>query len=275
MEKDSVRDYISDLPESIIETILIKLPIMDAVRTSAVSRRWRYRWASMTHLVFDDRMKGENNEILRFITMFLFLHDGPIHKFCISSMYLNVSSEIDQWLLFLSRKDVKELVIELGEDEWFRVPSCFFSFKNLVRLELYHCALVPPPDFKGFVWLKYLDLQQVSISRDAFECLISSCPLLENLTLSSFESLDVTIWAPNLKYLTVEGEFIEICILHAPLLVSVSITMYMNDEIDEYLEQSTSCNLDKFLSGAPNLEILIGNLYFTKVIIYLLRFYTV
>lgn len=271
MEKDSERDFFSDLPESIIETILTKLPIKDAVRTSVISTRWRYRWASMTHLVFDDRIGGDNADFLHFITKFLFLHDGPIHEFSISSAFMRVSPEIDQWLLFLSRKDVKKLVIELAEEEWFTVPSCTFYFKNLVWLELYHCALDPPPNFKGFVWLKYLNLQQVSISRDDFECLISSCPLLESLTMSSFESLDMTIRAPNLKYLIVEGEFIEICLSHTPLLVSAFITMYMNDEMAEYFEQSSNCNLDTFLGGAPKLESLTGNLYFTKVI-YLVRF---
>ncbi|GFZ16193.1 F-box/RNI-like superfamily protein [Actinidia rufa] len=49
------RDLISDLPQSIIETILTKLPIRDTVRTSILSTKWRYKWANLTHIVFDDK----------------------------------------------------------------------------------------------------------------------------------------------------------------------------------------------------------------------------
>ncbi|KAK4430140.1 F-box/FBD/LRR-repeat protein [Sesamum alatum] len=265
------RDFLSDLPQSIIETILTKLPIRDAVRTSILSSRWRYKWASMTHLVFDDRSATQFNDrmvvedrIVNFITRFLFLHDGPIHKFSLSSSYLQSSPDIDQWLLFISRKDVKELVLELGEGEWFRAPSCVFSCKNLMRLELVRCELDPPPNFKGFLCLKYLNLQQVLIPPDDIECLISSCPLLESLTLSYFDSLELTVRAPNLKYLILEGEFKDLCLANTPLLVAISVAMYMTDDIAEHFEQSSSCNFDKFLGGVPKLERLIGHIYFTK-----------
>lgn len=271
MAKASERDLISDLPESIIETILTKLPIRDAVRTSVLSSRWRYRWASMTHLVFDDRSATDytdpntvRDKVANFVTKFLFLHDGPIHKFSICSSYLGTSPNIDQWFLFISRKDVKELAIELGEDEWFRAPSCLFSCKNLSGLELVYCELNLPPNFKGFPWLKYLNLHQIAISQDDIECLISSCPVLENLSMSYFDGVELTIRAPNLKYLLLEGEFKDVVLANTPHLVTVSVLMYMSDHIAEHFEQSSSCNFDKFLGGVPKLERLTGHLYFTK-----------
>ncbi|KAI3737710.1 hypothetical protein L2E82_27720 [Cichorium intybus] len=59
----------------------------------------------------------------KFISRFLFLHDGPINRFSLSTSYLQSSPDVDQWLPFLSRKDVKELVLQLGEGECFRAPS--------------------------------------------------------------------------------------------------------------------------------------------------------
>ncbi|XP_047962784.1 F-box/FBD/LRR-repeat protein At1g13570-like isoform X1 [Salvia hispanica] len=265
-EKDSARDLISDLPDSIIETILTKLPIKDVVRTSILSTRWRYRWASITNLVFDDRGVAEYEEIVHFIQKFLLLHDGPIHKFSVQSSYMRGSAEVDQWFLFLSRREVKELIIELGEDEWFRAHSSLFSFKHLTRLELVHCELCPPPDFKGFMWLKHIDFQQVVFPQDDYDRLIAGCPLLETLTLSSYDSIELTIHAPNLKYLTVDGEFMELCLAHTPLLVAANINLYMSDHIVEHLEQSSSCNLDKFLGGAAKLERLVGKVYFVKFV---------
>ncbi|KAL7001314.1 hypothetical protein U1Q18_002464 [Sarracenia purpurea var. burkii] len=268
------QDLISDLPQSIIETILTKLPIRDAVMTSILSSRWRYKWTNLTQLVFDDKcvtfsddqgLEVDEDNLVKFVTRFLFLHDGPIHKFSLSGKYWQSSADIDQWLLFLSRKkDIKELVLELGEREWFRVPACLFSCQKLNRLELIRCELEPPPTFKGFLCLKYLNLYQVFIAPDAVENLISSCPLLESLTLSYFDSLALTIRAPNLKYLCLEGEFKDICLEDTPLLLAMSVSIYMTDDIAEHFEQSSSCKFDKFLGGVPCLERLVGHIYFTK-----------
>ncbi|XP_031278053.1 F-box/FBD/LRR-repeat protein At1g13570-like [Pistacia vera] len=264
-------DFISDLPQSIIESILTRLPIRDAVRTSILSSKWRYRWATITHLVFDENCVALFNErplaensLVKFITRALFLHQGPIHKFQLSTTRLQCSPEIDQWILFLSRNDIRELVLEVGEEEWFRVPSCLFNCRKLTRLELFRCEFDPPLAFKGFSCLKSLNLHQVLVAGEAIESLISSCPLLESLSLSYFDSLDLNIWAPNLKYLCLEGEFKDICLENTPLLVSLSVAMYITDDIAEHFEQSSSCNFIKFLGGVPLLEKLVGYIYFTK-----------
>ncbi|KAJ6356987.1 hypothetical protein OIU78_004979 [Salix suchowensis] len=49
-----------------------------------------------------------------------------------------------------------------------------------------------------------------------------------------------------------------------PLLVAMSVAMYLNDDIAECFEQSSSCNFIKFLGGVPRLERLAGHIYFTK-----------
>ncbi|GAA0176110.1 hypothetical protein LIER_29165 [Lithospermum erythrorhizon] len=271
MDHDSRLDIFSDLPHSIIETILTKLPLRDAVRTSVLSSRWRYEWTTITQLVFDDKCVPPSDDrasfencLMNFIFRVLFLHDGPIHKFTLISQFLQSCPDIDQWLLFLSRRDIKELVLQLADDEWFRAPSCLYSCHKLTRLELVRCELEPPLKFKGFLNLKNLTLQQVVISQNDIEHLISSCPLLESLTLSYFDGLELTIRAPNLKFLILEGEFKEICLENTPLLMAISVAMYMTDDIAEHFEQSLSCNFDKFLGGVQRLQRLSGHIYFTK-----------
>ncbi|XP_050221212.1 F-box/FBD/LRR-repeat protein At1g13570-like [Mercurialis annua] len=264
-------DFITDLPSSITESILTRLPIRDAVRTSLLSTKWRYRWNTLSHLVFDDKCAAMYSDkcvievrLLKFITSALFLHQGPIHKFQLSTSYLQCCPDIDQWLLFLSRRGIKELVLELGEGEWFRVPSCLFNCGKLTRLELTRCEFDPPPSFKGFLCLKSLNLYQVLVAPEAIESLIAGCPLLESLSLSYFDSLVLNIRAPNLKYLCLEGEFKDIFLENTPLLVAMSIAMYMTDDVAEHFEQISSCNFIKFLGGVPRLERLIGHIYFTK-----------
>ncbi|KAI4387558.1 hypothetical protein MLD38_005380 [Melastoma candidum] len=265
-------DLISDLPQSILESILVRLPIRDAVQTSLLSRKWRYRWASITRLAFDDECVEKTSsdrslvegKLVRFITRALFLHEGPIHTFSLTSTYLQSCPDLDQWILFLSRRDVKQLVLRLGEEEWLRVPSCLFNFSKLNHLELFRCELEFPPGFKGFMFLRSLVLHQVLIQTESIECLISSCPLLENLALSYFDSLALTIRAPLLKCLHLEGEFKDIFLDNAPLLIELSVVMYMTEDIAEHFEHSVNCNFSKFLGHVPCLEKLTGRAYFTK-----------
>ncbi|KMT08378.1 hypothetical protein BVRB_6g140570 [Beta vulgaris subsp. vulgaris] len=272
MDNERARDLLSDLPLSISEIILTMLPIRDAVRMSTLSTKWRYRWASLPQLIFCENCVSPSSDksvlekrLIKFITHALLLHNGPIHKFKICTSLLQSCPDIDQWLLVLSRNDVRELTLELGDGEWFRVPSCLFSFNKLTLLELCRCELDLPVGFKGFLCLRTLTLNQVLVSPEAIESLITNCPLLESLTLSYYDGLDLNICAPNLKYLCLEGEFKEICLDDNPMLEVVSVTLYMNtDEIHEHFEHSSGCNFVKFLGGVPNLEKLIGHVYFTK-----------
>lgn len=275
MDHEIATDLLSDLPLSITDIILSLLPIRDAVRTSILSTKWRYRWARLTQLSFCDECVTPSpdkslvrNRLIKFITHALLLHNGPIHKFKICTSILQSCPDIDQWLLFLSRNDVRELTLVLGEGdlgEWFRVPSCLFSCNKLTFLELCRCELDPPPGFRAFSCLRTLTLNQVLVTPDAIESLISSCPLLESLTLSYYDGLDLNINAPNLKYLCLEGVFKDLCLEDTPLLEIVSISLYMStDEIQEHFEQLSGCNFVKFFGGIPNLKKLIGHVYFTK-----------
>lgn len=263
-------DFISDLPQSIIENILTRLSIRDAIRTSVLSSKWRYKWSTLTDLVFDEKCVAPANDrgvvensLVRFITGVLLLHQGPIHKFQLSTSFLQCRPDIDQWLLFLSRNGIKELVLELGEGE-FRVPSCLFNCLKLTRLELCHCEFDPPQYFKGFSSLKSLNLHQILVAPEVIESLISGCPLLEFLSLSYFDSLVLSISAPNLMHLYLDGEFKDIFLENTPKLIAISVSMYMHEDVTDF-EQSSDYNLVKFLGGVPLLEKLVGYIYFTKV----------
>lgn len=266
-------DLISDLPDGIIETILIQLPIRDAIRTSILSTRWRNIWCSISHLVFDEKSfpvsvgklrQLVHERVVKFISKVLFLHQGPIHKFQITHKGLLSFPEMDEWILFLSMNAVKDLTLDFGVYEFFIMPTCLFDCDQLTRLELSRCELYPPVSFKGFLNLKRLDLNQVLISSKAVESLVSTCPLLESLSLKRCDCLALTISAPKLKYVHLYGEFKDICLVDMPLLVELFVTMYMpHDDLD--IQQSSICNFVKFLSGVPNLKRLDGFVHLTKV----------
>ncbi|KAJ0439829.1 putative F-box domain, leucine-rich repeat domain superfamily, F-box-like domain superfamily [Helianthus annuus] len=47
-------DVISSMPEDVVTHILDRLPVQDAVKTSILSRNWRFKWTMLSQLVFDD-----------------------------------------------------------------------------------------------------------------------------------------------------------------------------------------------------------------------------
>ncbi|KAL8154899.1 hypothetical protein AgCh_000307 [Apium graveolens] len=239
LAKFSSEDFISDLPKGIIDLILIELPIRDAVRTSVLFSKWKYQWTTMTQLVFDEKClrlsndkKVAEKELIDFIRQFLLLHDGPIQKFKLSTSYLQKSTDIDQWLRVILRKDVQEVVLDVYGEKWqwnyprFSAPRSIFSLRKLTSLTLTQFAVKPPLEFQGFPFVKYLELNGVTITREVIEKLISGCPLLEKLKFGNLDKLTVAVRAPNLKHLTVSANLEDFYLEHTPLVVALSICFY-------------------------------------------------
>ncbi|KAL9663469.1 hypothetical protein QQ045_018856 [Rhodiola kirilowii] len=262
-------DSLSSLPDNIIEGILMRMSIRDAIKTCVLSSKWRYRWTKMKNLCFDDSLYADRDpeqwdpmDIQFFISQTLLLHEGPIHRFQLS--VLQPGAHMDKWVLYLSRNGIKELVLHPCDGDLWRVPSCLFGCKKLIHLELRHCKISLPKTFKGFWFLKSLSLYRVDIPQEGTEYLISSCPLLETLSLSYINNLELHIDAPRLKYLNLECEFKDIVLLNTPLLISVNVCIYTYDDFTEQLELNHRNTYAKFLGAMRLLERLDGRVYFTK-----------
>ncbi|XP_052209311.1 F-box/FBD/LRR-repeat protein At1g13570-like [Diospyros lotus] len=70
---------ISHLPDNVIEEILIRMPIQDAVRTSILSRKWWNAWLRLPQLVFDEgfyrnSMRRSNNDLMITINDLMLKH---------------------------------------------------------------------------------------------------------------------------------------------------------------------------------------------------------
>ncbi|KAK9276131.1 hypothetical protein L1049_005662 [Liquidambar formosana] len=104
-------DIISGLPGNIIKCILGRLPIRDAVRTSILSRKWRYNWIILPQLVFDKRffkVMGKDrefklHEFRGIASKLLLFQSGPILKFVLHVPidYSVRILDIGQWIFFL------------------------------------------------------------------------------------------------------------------------------------------------------------------------------
>ncbi|XP_052209116.1 F-box/FBD/LRR-repeat protein At1g13570-like [Diospyros lotus] len=233
--QDSTSDRISYLPNDVIEKILTCMPTKDAVRTSVLSKKWRYNWVTIPKLEFDyafyeksittrESWTTSTNEFVLTICQVLLLHRGPILKFKLQLSALENCSAVDQLIPLVSINGVRDLTLDIMSDEPYELPSSLFSCVQLEHLELHDCLFVPPPRFNGFSKLHSLELHEVIITSEVFSGLISNCPLLKELKLvdpASFSDLEIT--APNLHSLYYKGNFSYIWLKNAPNLARVSI----------------------------------------------------
>uniref|UniRef100_A0A7N0VDD4 F-box domain-containing protein n=1 Tax=Kalanchoe fedtschenkoi TaxID=63787 RepID=A0A7N0VDD4_KALFE len=272
--KGMEHDVISNLPGHIMDKILSKLPIREAVRTSILSRKWRYKWITLPELVFDNHctlVSSQDqivikNKLVSIIDHVLLLHIGPIHRFKLSHRDLLAVSDIDRWVLYLSRSMFKELILEIWKGQRYKLPSSLYSMQHLVHLELFNCFLNPPSTFSGFRCLKSLDLQHITMDQEGFENMIASCPQLERLTLMNFDGFSLLkVNAPKLQFFDTGGIFEDVLFLNTEKLAIASIGLYVNVVSDGYpINGSYTSNLARFCSSLPHVERLEVQNYFLK-----------
>ncbi|CAL9022616.1 unnamed protein product [Prunus brigantina] len=263
-------DRFSNLPSDVIENILSRLPIREAVRTSVLSSNWRYRSAMLRHLVFDDRCVSTQKHItfVDIVDHVLLVHIGPIHTFRLSHRGVLANWDIDRWILHLSRNSIKEVILRNRAMFTFRyrVPSYLFSCQDIIHLELLLCVLKPPPTFEGFRNLKSLVFDQVTLDQDVCQNLIACCPLLEKLTLLRPGFTHLKIDAPNLQFLYVEGFFEDITFENTLNLTDVCISYPHRDGRTWVCDNS---NLVKFLVQLPFIQRLkITNFCFLQNLVF-------
>ncbi|CAN1163778.1 F-box/FBD/LRR-repeat protein At1g13570 [Linum perenne] len=277
-ETEAELDRLSSLPDKVVDQILSQLSIKDAVRMSALSRKWRYKWAKIPNLVFDNHCVSSpspdqaliKNKLVNIVDHVLLLHSGDIHKFKLSHRELVGVTDIDRWILHLSpiihlsrRRPIKEFVLEIWKGQRYKLPCCLFSYQDLTHLELFNCLLRPPITFKGFQNLKSLDLQHITLAQEAFENLITGCPSLERLTLMNFDGFThLKINAPSLQFFDIGGIFNDVSFKNTCQLTLVSIGLYANVKIVR--NAGSSSKLLSFFANLPHIRRLEVQSYFLK-----------
>lgn len=122
----------------------------------------------------------------------------------------------------------------------------------------------PPEKFKGFRSLLRLELCKVAITANIFSSLISSCPLLEELTLKCCSSLDcLEIDGPNLIFLFCKSHVRSICFKNTPHLAIVSIGLKVHTN-EETLKEGETSNMFLFFDSLPAIQFLELDYYYVR-----------
>ncbi|KAL6636924.1 hypothetical protein ACP70R_024496 [Stipagrostis hirtigluma subsp. patula] len=233
-----------NLPTDILSHILSQLPINDAIRTSVLSKKWKYVWRGHTNLTFNSatirKHYFKNSTCDGYGVLsdkeFIARVDKVLHQHCGAGVeHLEVkhrlhnkhADHIDRWVNFAIASKTKELIIDLGgnkislsrtllcgiqrvREEPYDLPSQLFSADNgscLTFLALTSVSLQLPSVFKGFLNLKNLTLVDVSVTDEDVQCMLSRCICVEFLEIAycrMVTSIQISHPLKQLKHLLVD-----------------------------------------------------------------------
>ncbi|KAG5516786.1 hypothetical protein RHGRI_037510 [Rhododendron griersonianum] len=187
-------DLISALPESVLVHILSFLPVQDAIKTEALSKRWQFLWTYLPSLLFrqDDYLTTNEEGFVAFVDKTLPVFSfSKLEKFGVDFFYEpRFAPNVNSWTRFAAGKGVEELYLEfdsddLDEDERYELPQVLYTNSSFKRLGFSLCRVIP----KGNVaWnsLKKLSIGYVKLSDGVIEKILAGSPVLEVLELCNY-----------------------------------------------------------------------------------------
>ncbi|XP_031479062.1 F-box/FBD/LRR-repeat protein At1g13570-like isoform X3 [Nymphaea colorata] len=222
---------INELPDSVLLHILCFLPIKVAVKTSVLSKRWRYLCTAIPSLEFDHKdfplsmeeavrqqlnrldspIKGA--DLFTVLNQFLLSHDGRLDSFNLSLTLKNDSERrlLGRWIHHvIATKKVTEVYLKTflsdNPNNCYKLLLTPFSCRSILQLRLSRCYFDSQEGNEVVLsHLRSLSLRDILTNEGLLSRMLSACPQLEDLSLDLFSSNtnDMQIVIPKLMNLRI------------------------------------------------------------------------
>ncbi|CAF2132274.1 BnaA03g50140D [Brassica napus] len=189
IEEMVYEDRISALPEDLLVTILLHVPIKDAIATMILSKRWRFIWTILPKLEYDFFSDGDEDDDDKVVdndddddddeskkTSWCFfdksmeLHKAPVLTTLLIKLGPGCSSDIDvrKWIAKAVDRRVVVLRFKLScSNGPTRLPKRIYTCGTLKELTLAHKVLLDFPSSCFLPSLVFLELLFVVYKDDA------------------------------------------------------------------------------------------------------------
>lgn len=264
-------DRISSLPDSLLTHILSFLPdTKSAVRTSILSNRWRYVFASLPNLDFDDLVSHKlSTNFSNFVDRLISMRNVDLDRFRLKCASQNIDVlRVYAWICAVLLHNIQELdlCILIKGLAWPETkkqllpppPSNLFTSPTLVVLKLDAYLVLNVPIEVCLQNLKIIHLTDIVFpDEDTISRLISNCPMLEDLVFKDCCLSKIKIFnicSPTLKRLTIDTENSDYCayelVINAPNLVYF-------DYLDYVPQSFSATNLQSLGEAQINIALRI------------------
>lgn len=227
-ELEKGEDRFCRLSDDVLIHILSCLNMRDAVRTCILSPRWKDLWKSVYCICIDFGKRGYEEDYLFVKQVLSGLKSENIQSFNLDAACdfddFDFGELINQCVVYAVRHNVTKLKLSVTDNSGgchrnftIRLPQCIFPCKSLVNLTLNygHFGLDLPeskvcfPNVKSLYINSCLCQNTDAVVENLVE-LLSSCPVLEDLTFESIEGghrigKTYGIVLPNIRRLHLKG----------------------------------------------------------------------
>jgi hypothetical protein len=203
------------------------MPVKEAARTAALSRRWRGVWRSTPLILVDADLPAASA-----VSRVLAKHPGPFQCVHItSSMEDEFHDLLTSWLQILTGKGIQELVLvncRRRSPIDYALPTIFLRMTTLTSLYLglwkFPCTAGLPRD-TCFPYLRELELCKVLVESRDLDFTLDRSPVLETLHVQlNLLDLRLCLVSQSLRYVHLAKASIEeIFVVDAPRLENLII----------------------------------------------------
>ncbi|KAM0841909.1 hypothetical protein ACQ4PT_058708 [Festuca glaucescens] len=226
-------DHVRSLPDVLLGNIVSRLPIKEAARTAALSRRWRGVWRSAPLVLVDSHIlpagtvvgRAEARRVTSTVSRILHAHPGPFRCVHLTSSYMEeFQCLLTPWLHTLAAKGIQELVLFNRPCPLdFLLPATFLGMTTLTRL---HLGMWKFPDTAGvsratcFPNLLELGFICVFMESRGLDFILDRSPVLETLCVGgNMFKIPLRLVSQSLRCVHIIGcSFEEIVVVDAPCL---------------------------------------------------------